>query len=166
MSTTLDAQTFSIATHNGCITMYNPKTKKHRTVRIKTQPKTSKFRPGARIISLLSGSDNETNYTGFGFVNPNGKVYVWRNRRGSNGTPSTYERIARMVENIERFQEHGITYQLEGRCRACNKKLTDPVSIKTGIGPVCAGRTKAEDDEFKRKYLNNTPGMELDDRWA
>ena len=29
-----------------------------------------------------------------------------------------------------------------GRCGACNKKLTTPESIKSGIGPVCEGRRR------------------------
>lgn len=29
-----------------------------------------------------------------------------------------------------------------GRCGACNKKLTTPQSIKSGIGPVCEGRRR------------------------
>ncbi len=29
-----------------------------------------------------------------------------------------------------------------GRCGACNKKLTTPESIKSGIGPVCGGRRR------------------------
>ena len=29
----------------------------------------------------------------------------------------------------------------EGRCGACGRRLTDPTSIETGLGPVCAGRT-------------------------
>lgn len=38
----------------------------------------------------------------------------------------------------------------ETRCRRCNKPLTDPDSIKAGIGPVCA---RVEDDEKKRQLL-------------
>ena len=43
-------------------------------------------------------------------------------------------------------EEHGFWFGegyrllLEGRCVKCNKKLTKPESIRTGIGPVCAGR--------------------------
>jgi hypothetical protein len=28
----------------------------------------------------------------------------------------------------------------EGRCGACNRRLTDPASISSGLGPICAGR--------------------------
>ena len=29
-----------------------------------------------------------------------------------------------------------------GRCRVCNRKLTDPESIELGVGPVCGRRKK------------------------
>lgn len=47
------------------------------------------------------------------------------------------------------FWEHALTddeqwkkcelYHL-GRCARCNRRLTDPISISTGLGPICAGR--------------------------
>lgn len=29
-----------------------------------------------------------------------------------------------------------------GRCAKCHRRLTDPDSIRTGLGPICAGRMK------------------------
>lgn len=34
----------------------------------------------------------------------------------------------------------GYTMLLEGRCVICNRPLTDPESIRSGIGPTCAKR--------------------------
>lgn len=36
---------------------------------------------------------------------------------------------------------HGYRLLLEGRCVICNRPLTDPESIRAGIGPTCAART-------------------------
>ena len=37
-------------------------------------------------------------------------------------------------------QQHGIEYQFASTCRVCNRKLTTPESIESGIGPICGGR--------------------------
>lgn len=127
---------FSTATHNGCITISNRETGEHRTFRIRTQPTESKFAPGKRVVSLLTGPDNSSDYRGFGFVNDDGSITVWRKKR----TP-VFETYARMLVSPERYTDR-CDYDIEGRCRKCNRKLTVPESIRTGIGPVCAGRER------------------------
>jgi len=129
----------SISTHNGEITMQNPATGKHRTIRIKTQPKDAKFAPGERIASLLSGHNNETDYLPFAFVKPNGRVIVWKRHRGDGG-PSQYEKLARMIQEPARFEEQGVVYMFSTACRRCNRKLTTPESLARGLGPECAAR--------------------------
>ena len=135
----------SLATHNGAITMRNPATGNHRTIRIKTQKADDSFMPGERIASLLNGPNNESDYVQFAFVKPNGRVIVWRRFRGENmadgdGGPSQYERLAKMIQDPARFEVRGIEYLFATTCRKCNRKLTTPQSIRDGIGPVCAGR--------------------------
>lgn len=39
------------------------------------------------------------------------------------------------------WAQDGYTLLLDGRCVVCNRKLTDPESIRTGIGPKCGGRS-------------------------
>jgi hypothetical protein len=126
----------TIATHNGTFTITSVKSGDHRTFRVKTQKPDANFAPGSRIISLLTGPCNESDYRGFGFVNDNGQIYLWRNKQ----TP-TFKAYANMLENMAQHIEAGnIDVQAATKCRVCNRKLTDPVSIETGIGPVCAGR--------------------------
>ena len=50
-----DVAPFDVRTHNGTITIHNPKTGDHRTFQIKTQPADAKFAPGRRVVSLLTG---------------------------------------------------------------------------------------------------------------
>lgn len=127
---------FSTATHNGCVTMVNPQTGNHRTIRIKTQDEDAKFAPGRRIISLLTGSNNERDYTGFGFVNADGTIDVWRKKQDG-----VFPKLADMIVRHEFYAEnHGIEYVVEGRCRICNRLLTDEQSIAEGIGPTCKKR--------------------------
>ena len=125
----------SILTHNGEITIHNPKTGQHRTFRIRTQKADAKFAPGQRILSMLVGSDNEHSYQGFAFVSDSG-VHIWSKKR----TPF-YTTVADMLTDPEKWTEkHAVEYLFDTTCRVCNRKLTTPESIESGIGPVCAGR--------------------------
>lgn len=133
----------TILTHNGKITMRNPATGQHRTIRIHTQKADDSFAPGERIASLLSGSNNETDYTQFAFIKSNGRVIVWKRFRGENmaegnGGPSQYEKLAWMIQDPARFERQGVEYMFTTTCRRCNRTLTTPESIRSGIGPTCA----------------------------
>lgn len=114
-------------THNGNITLTNPKTGNHRTFLIKTA-KNGGLK-GKRIVSLLIGPDNTNDYLPVAFVGKTG-VSVWKRFEGTQ-----YERVVKALEKIEQF---GLIVNFEGRCRVCNKKLTTPESVKSGIGPICA----------------------------
>ncbi|MBW2672169.1 MAG: hypothetical protein JRD89_01975 [Deltaproteobacteria bacterium] len=128
---------YSITTHNGEITMENPETGKHRTIRIKTQKDDDNFAPGERIAYLLNGHNNERDYLPFAFVKTNGRVIVWKKFRGDE-QPSSYEKLATMIADPVRFEERGIRYLFSTSCRRCNRLLTTPESIQNGIGPTCA----------------------------
>ena len=128
--------TFAAATHNGTITIRNPETEVHRTFRIRTQKKDSRFAPGKRVLSLLTGSDNTRDYSGFAFIEDDGTVRAWNRHIGTQ-----YERYARLIQNLESETERwNLDVQWSAKCRCCNRELTDPTSISTGIGPVCGGR--------------------------
>lgn len=120
-----------IETHNGCITIRSIRTGEHRTVKISTVQR-GKLE-GKRIVSLLTGPDNESSYDGFGFVDGN-RITVWQRKR-----TAFFETLARMIESPDRFAGKA-EYRAEGRCIRCNRKLTHPESIDSGIGPECAKR--------------------------
>lgn len=120
---------FDITTHNGCITIVSGRTGAHRTIRVKYAKSM-----GKRIIEMLVGNDNENSYKGFGTVEADGKITLWR------GRDSDFFRIlAKMVMNPEEWLDRA-TFQFEGKCIRCNRKLTNPESLKSGIGPECAKR--------------------------
>lgn len=124
---------FNIRTHNGCVTITNPATGQHRTFQIRTQPADARFAPGERIVSMLAGPDNQHAYRGFGFIKPDGSVVLWKRCR-----TDFFERVVPLLQNPARFQSLGIEYDIEGHCRRCNRLLTVPESIRSGIGPTCA----------------------------
>ena len=124
---------FSITTHNGTVTAHNPSTGNHRTFRIRTQAKDARFAPGERVVSMLISPDV---YQSFGFVTADGRIVVWRKHQGTQ-----LERYARMLMHPEReAARFGIVFTWSARCRVCNRELTNPESLASGIGPVCEGR--------------------------
>lgn len=121
-------------THNGKVTIHNPATGEYRTFQIRTQKADARFAPGKRVVALLCGPDNESDYTPFAFASEQG-VFVWKKKRGG-----IFDIYARMLANPQPFIEKGAEYLWAGKCRMCNRTLTVPDSIKSGIGPVCASK--------------------------
>lgn len=122
-----------ITTHNGIWTVTSKKTGQHRTFRIETWVKKD---DKPRVVSLLVGSDNGKDYRGFGFVNNDGRIFVWKKHRGT-----MFDQYADMLQKLPALVENGTVEVLhEGRCRMCNRRLTVPESIESGIGPTCATR--------------------------
>ncbi len=133
----------AIEKFNGEFTFINTMTGERRTFRIRTQPKDAKFAPGARLVSLLTGPCNEKNYTGFAFLNEGHTPMIHLYRKKNDPTHRYYARLLEALEYGEGEVTIGNhTYEVlqSTLCRMCNRKLTTPESIKSGIGPVCAGR--------------------------
>lgn len=174
--------------HNGTYTVAHP-AQGHFTLKVYTVRKGDL--EGKRIIALLVGPDNTSDYKGVAFWNDDRQVVnVWRRHRGpdsrepidgyhwqkkgwssveqklaiwsdlairgdgtgeAGSSPTPAEVSTNDPETVERLRGdrprkgfwagEGYTLLVEGRCVVCNKKLTDPESIRTGIGPVCGGRS-------------------------
>lgn len=134
---------------NGRYTIVNRRTGEHRTFRIETQPVGreggTSFAPGQRILSLLTGPDNENDYQGFAFVDDNG-IHVWMKKRSADPKHrSPFEIYAEMlwslaIENVHSsWAEKGYALLEEGRCARCGRTLTEPESLRIGVGPICRG---------------------------
>lgn len=102
----------------------------HRTFRVKDASARSKL-AGKRIISLLTGSFNETDYTGVGFVTEGG-VSVWRRFKDE----SVLQDAIRILTEDPEMAAKGFA-MASGNCWCCNKMLTVPLSIERGVGPEC-----------------------------
>lgn len=125
----------SVLTHNGKFTVKSLRTGDHRTFRIHTQSVDASFAPGKRVLSLLTGPDNENDYKGFAFVDSDG-IHLWQ-----RCDTETYQKYAAMLGKLHEHEAEGRVEVLASTsCRVCNRSLTDPESVKSGIGPVCAGR--------------------------
>ena len=93
----------------------------------------------AAFASVLTGSNNEGDYTYAGIVDPNG----FRTTRKSALTceaPSVkaLEWFARKVlRDGAAPADIGLEVYHEGRCGRCARLLTTPESVERGIGPEC-----------------------------
>lgn len=92
---------------------------------------------GKRIVSYLSGPDNETDFTGFAFAS-GFNISVWRRFRGEN-TAQWVEAALTVLGHPARTEEFREAYAMRsGRCARCNRTLTVPASVNRGLGPECA----------------------------
>ena len=125
---------------NGTFTVQNRLTGEHRTFRIRTQKEDASFAPGKRVVALMTGSDNETSFEGFGFVTEDG-IAVWSSKRGANGF-TAYAVLLWSLAVDGAFSQYAEKYSLTAskKCIRCNRKLTTPESLAALIGPECAGR--------------------------
>lgn len=132
MTTATEIELFNVRTHNGTLTIKSRATGEHRTVDIRT----CKYKDGSlhRVVSLLVGANNETDYQGFGECHATG-ARVWTRHANSK----TYCWLTKALNHPERYLDQ-VEFLFEARCRICDRKLTTPESVRTGIGPTCAGR--------------------------
>lgn len=115
---------------NGTYTVVWPD-QTYRTLRVSDD-----FRPdqseGSQMVSYLSGSDNERDFTGFAFISGD-RVGIW----GKYRDDSVLANSLRML--FEDPAEAGYAYAVaSGRCYRCGRTLTVPASLTRGLGPVCA----------------------------
>ncbi len=96
-------------------------------------------------MKLLTGPDNTADYTYLGtvFGDPGGRLTF--RLTGKSRLPESAKSVQAfrwMLKRIVEMQslEPAVLYH-EGRCGACGRKLTVPESIRSGLGPVCGGRT-------------------------
>ena len=105
----------------------------YKTIRVSHQGEFDEFMPGRAILSFLSGSDNDRDYTSFAHVDERGQVRVWKRHQGN-------ERLREAVKVLLGDPKAASqAYAREsGCCGICNRSLTTPESIAAGIGPECA----------------------------
>lgn len=116
----------------------------HRTYQIYTP-----IRGGLREQRIIKLKNVNGQFKGFGFIDIDGGLRLWR----SHLSDSDHEYVAWARTLLGILNEHPITDITEAMevsgwlisaaqvCRRCNRQLTTPDSIASGIGPECARRT-------------------------
>lgn len=91
---------------------------------------------GTQRVSYLSGSDNQTDYTGCAFLFGS-RVQMFKRFKNAGNLRRACEYIA--TATLEQRHILGIAYAvMSGECYICGRELTDEKSIAAGIGPICA----------------------------
>ncbi len=134
---------WDITKHDGIITLVSPNAgNQHRTFKISTVKKGELA--GKRIVSLLVGPENTSDYEMMGFLNigsfmgkPTVTINVKRKFQSRNDKPSLCERYADMLVDPTYWSSRGVQYLPSLRCRRCFRVLSHPSSLATGYGPEC-----------------------------
>lgn len=133
-----DDRTFSVE---------NTATGDYRTFRVELRGTDEKWAPGERVLYLLKGPQNQTDYGGFAFVtidpvDGHPHIKVWSKLRGEAGEKSAYDKMSLFLEHLSRHPNLLPSYAVYDAvpCTRCGELLTRPDSIRRGIGPVCARR--------------------------
>jgi hypothetical protein len=137
-TTAVDARAFMLA-GNSTVTMVSTKTGTRFTYKIRASEEGDVF-----FVSLLRGADNTADYSYMGRIDQRARFWAGRKvpKPGDTGpdAPSSkaflwaWERLCNgvLLDSLEIWHE--------GRCGRCNRKLTVPSSIASGVGPECAGK--------------------------
>lgn len=123
----------SILKYNGTFTIENERTGNHRTFKIETQKWGDEKK---RVIMLLDGPNNTTDYVGFGFATKN-NIRIWKKKRSP-----FFQKVSALIENPGKAMRSGLNFHVQCRCRRCGRALTTPDSVVSGIGPVCVKKEK------------------------
>lgn len=127
-----------LAAGHAIFTVANP-SGEHYTFRITRAEPNEKYDRPAWFASVLTGPDNEHDYTYLGLYRPHGPAVTL-----SAGSKFTAESKAVRVLQWAVKVVHGLAklppgYKIhhEGRCGRCGHVLTTPESYERGIGPEC-----------------------------
>jgi len=101
-----------------------------------------------RFIKVLTGSNNETDYTYFAFIRILNAIDFDGNQGFEYKFASKQHNINQAAQSVRAFEwtvkclranvlPSFIEIWHEGKCMKCGRKLTDPASIEAGVGPEC-----------------------------
>jgi hypothetical protein len=113
----------------------------HYTFQVRKPPADQNF--SMFLVFFLTGPDNQHDYNYMGCLKQNGELRI--TQKSCMKTDSWPFKIlsrvlARIWEgNTGAIEFAGWNVHHEGRCGKCGRMLTDPDSIRIGIGPHCRG---------------------------
>jgi hypothetical protein len=119
---------------NSTFTLKNPNTNKHFTYKV-YNPNKNKEKEDIFFVKVLTGTNNETDYSYVGYVK-NDKYYHGKpNKTKIKPDSPSVLGFRYLLNNIENLK---LEFMHEGRCGRCGRKLTHPESLENGIGPECS----------------------------
>jgi hypothetical protein len=133
---TLDQQFFFGG--NATFTVESKKTGEHKTFKIRQTKPSPQFPNQSFMVSLLSGSDNETSYSYIGITNPldgNLRLTKASKRTANSSDVITFNWLMKHLFT-DKTLTNAVVHHV-GKCGCCGRTLTVPESIERGIGPEC-----------------------------
>lgn len=116
----------------------------HRTFRIRRQDERANFWPGHLLLAHLTGSDNTSDYTSIGVIRMDGSLRLWK--KHSNDAELLVD-IAALQASFDDALEQFVALagtdaevMASARCLRCPNMLTNPESLRIGMGPVCRNK--------------------------
>jgi len=99
----------------------------------------SKKKPDAPVRYVYTRTGDVMTFIGTIFISKSCKPFYWNSKHSGlakgNLKVKAFEWIWYKLVRNENYKNVEILH--EGRCGRCGRKLTDPVSIETGLGPHC-----------------------------
>jgi hypothetical protein len=123
----------SVVAGNATLTFRNSETGNRFTFKVVKPDRKDPNCP--HFVKVLTGSDNENDFTFLGTIFTDGNYRHGRKSRITRDAQSAkvFEWIWRNIDDLPEILE----VWHEGRCLRCGRKLTVPESIESGYGPEC-----------------------------
>ncbi len=114
----------------------------HYTFRVQRVEASDRY-PESYFVKLLTGPDNTSDYTYLGKLCPHSGSVRTTGRSKYTNDSFPVRLLNRVLVHVyagthEAYEAHGYKTHHEGRCGRCNRLLTVPASIESGIGPECS----------------------------
>ena len=91
------------------------------------------------FVNILRGSSNDSDYTYLGTINPKFHLNTTKNSKISIDAIS-FKALNFFMTFLRKDELHDeINFYHEGICGRCGRRLTTPMSVSIGLGPICAG---------------------------
>jgi hypothetical protein len=94
------------------------------------------------FVSVLTGNDNDSSYTYMGTIFNGEKLKFTLTKNSKIGDSAlsykAFNFFFTLLMNNKVHEDMAIYHR--GLCSVCGKSLTQPESLKSGVGPICSGR--------------------------
>lgn len=143
------ARTFILA-GNATFTLVSEKTGVRFTYKVRASKPQDEGKSSVHFVSLLTGSDNENDYSYLGIIRSNNDFGRTSKSRITDEALG-HKAFAWFWRALQTAIPEQVQLWHEGRCGACGRMLTVPESIATGLGPDCSERLGVARVETGRK---------------
>lgn len=125
---------------NATITLESVKSNKHFTFKVRIAKKDDDNSPF--FVSLLTGADNYSNYSYIGIITSDKKSFKITQKSKVKSDTISFKAFNYFFTQLMKNKINpDLKIYHSGTCGRCGRKLTDPESIKRGLGPYCATKS-------------------------